>query len=150
MRTQYDEVGNPPYSSIWGHVFEAAFYLLLFAVIFLNKMDVLFLLFRFLLFLTIRGRPNSSMSIYNSCNMLFFALPTPFPPPHPFTNLCLHRWKENFTLSYDSFSNLISISYLPIPFIKTAIHFDFFLNPFFFFSKYQVKHHGKYFIFTLH
>jgi len=55
MSTQQDEVGNAPYSSIWRHMYlKTAFYLLLVALIFLNKTDGLFLLFRFVS--TIRGR----------------------------------------------------------------------------------------------
>jgi len=74
---------------------KTAFYLLPFAVIFLNKTDVLFLLFRFV-FLTIRGRINNSMGIYNNCNMLFLALPTPFPQPLPLYEFLLTLMKRKF------------------------------------------------------
>jgi len=93
MSTQQDEVGNPPNSSIWGHVSEDC--LLLFAAIFLNKTYGLFLLFHFV-FLAIRGRINNSLGIYNNWNMLFLALPTPFSPPLPLYEFLLALMKRIF------------------------------------------------------
>jgi len=55
---------------------KTALYLLLFTVIFLNKTDGLFLLFR-LVFLIIRGRIKNSMGIYKKLQQAIFGPPPP-------------------------------------------------------------------------